>query len=115
VAKFVRRAVGAAGVIREQASAAGVNWVAAHPAIWEYLTLAEDDSGDVRETSMLCVFVEDGLVKMALQDRQEGQSLWVSSASLVEAFAALERRLVDGTGEWRQSRHAAKARGGKKR
>lgn len=104
VAKFVRSAVRRSEQAAMQKSSAGVLWESAHPAIWEYLTLDVDDEGQERVTSMLCVFVESGVVKIALQDRQEGQSLWVASASLVEALAALEARLQAGDGEWRQSR-----------
>jgi len=109
VAKFVRRAVERVSASREAASIEGRNFESSHPAIMEYLTLAVNDDQTPRETSMLCVFVEDGLVKLAVQDRQEGCSLWVTAPSIPEALAAAETKLVTGQGEWRQSRQQARS------
>lgn len=104
MAKFVRQHVAAGAAKRDAMSATAAQWAASHPAIWEYLTLDTLDDGKERVTSMLCVFYEAGVVKVALQDRQEGLSLWVSSQSIPEALEALESRLQAGDGEWRQSR-----------
>lgn len=85
----------------------GQKWVAQHPAIWEYMTLGFFEDGTEREVSMLCVFAEDGMVKLALQDRHEGRSLWVTATTIPEALAGLEAKLQAGTGDWRQMRGQA--------
>ena len=107
MAKYVRQHVARAAAARDALSGVAGEWANAHPAIWEYLTLDTTEDGKERLTSMLCLFVEAGMVKIALQDRHEGLSLWVSSQSIPEALAALEGRLAAGDGEWRQSRGAA--------
>jgi hypothetical protein len=104
VAKWVRKAVHRVGAAKEAASVAAVAWQGEHPALHEYLTLEEGDGGEDRQTSMLCIFFEGGLFKIALQDRQEGQSLWVTAQSLPEALTALEQRLQGGDGDWRPMR-----------
>lgn len=111
MAKWVRQVVQRNAAQRESLSALGQRWVDDHPAMWEYLTLDTDDAGKERLTSMLCVFVESGVVKVALQDRQEGLSLWVSAQSIPEALDALEARLQAGDGEWRQSKGGGQGRG----
>jgi hypothetical protein len=114
VGKFVRRAVERVATARQQASTEGKLWESVHPAIQEYLTEANHDDGSPRETSMLCIFVEDGFVKLSLQDREEGRSMWVSAPSLPEALNALERNLQDGVGEWRLSSRGASQKGKKR-
>jgi hypothetical protein len=108
VAKFIRKAVAQEERRQVNKSAAAVQWEATHPALWEYLTVETHDNGQPRETSMLCVFCEEGLVKMALQDRDQGRSLWVTSQSFYEALAALESRLASGEGDWRPMRSQVK-------
>lgn len=115
MARFVRQQVAANVARQRQLSALGQQWADSHPAIWEYLTLDTTDDGKERVTSMLCVFVEQGCVKVALQDRHEGLSLWVSSQSIPEALEALETRLQSGDGEWRQSRGSQGAKKGPNR
>lgn len=115
MAKFVRQHVARESAKRASMSETAHQWAESHPAIWEYLTLDVLDDGKERLTSMLCVFVEGGLVKVALQDRQEAQSLWVTSQSIPEALDALEARLQAGDGDWRQSRGAQGQGGFKKR
>jgi len=115
VAKFVRKAVEHNERKALEKSREGARWEDTHPAVWEYLSLDTHDDGSQRTTSMLCVFVEGGLVKVCLQDREAGQSLWVSGASLVEALDSLEGRLASGDGEWRQSKGAVAAKGQKRR
>lgn len=115
VAKFVRKAVDAQRRNSAEKSAEGVRWEESHPAVWEYLSLDTHEDGAPRTTSMLCVFVEQGCVKIALQDRERGESLWVSAPTFVEALHALEGRLASGEGEWRQSKYKGTAGGNKRR
>jgi len=116
VMKFVKRAVERSQRAAEARSAAAVNWEATHPAVWEYMTCEAYEDGAPRQPSMLCVFLEDGVVKACLQDRQEGRSLWISAPSLLQAFDALEAKLQAGTDDWRVSRAAqAKSYGPRKK
>lgn len=77
-------------------------WAKAHPALWEYLVSEEYPDGAPRERSMLCVFVENGLFKAALQDRDQQQSLWAAGEALESVLEALEAKCVSGDpSEWR--------------
>jgi hypothetical protein len=109
VMQYVRKLVAdetSRRVVRGKAAEA---WVKAHPALWEYLTVDRYEDGSPRQPSMLCLFCEDGFIKLALQDRQEGRSLWVSAESIPEAVELLEGNLSEGRGEWRRSRQGGSA------
>lgn len=114
VVKYIKTAVRQVDAKRELMSEVGAKWARDYEALHEYLTCEELPGGGSRTTSMLCVFFEAGVCKLALQDRQEGQSLWVSAMSLPEAIEALEARLRAGDGDWRPMR-AAQQHKGKKR
>lgn len=73
-----------------------------YPTIWEYLTIRMYESGEERKTSTLLAFVEDGVWKACLNDRDQQRSLWVTGGSHAGALAALEALLEAGGGVWRQ-------------
>jgi len=57
------------------------------------------------------VFWEDGVFKVAINDRPEGRSCVVSSAELGEAMQIADRGLRSGTLQWRvNKRYKATAR-----
>lgn len=74
-----------------------------HPTLWGYLAEAEWDDGKARKTSTLTVFIEDGTVKLCLNDRDLGRTAWVTGHSLEDAIDGLELRLCDDSAEWRRS------------
>lgn len=104
MSKWVRQQLAAKDKKGIALSAEGAAWQEAHEALWEYMTCDELDGGGERMTSMLCILVEGGMVKGALQDRQEGLSLWAAAQSIPEVLAALEARLRAGDGDWRPMR-----------
>ncbi len=106
MAKFVRKAVASVDRRNAALSDEAEKWREAHPAIDEYMTLETCDDGSPRVVSMLCMFWEAGTFKVALQDRQEGVSLWSAAQSIIEALDALEARLQAGDGDWRPMRGA---------
>lgn len=86
----------------------GTKWVAegvlkAHPATVEYLTLEEWSPGKPRQRSTLTMFIEDGHVKLCLNDRDQARTGWASGATLEAALEALEADLAAGLTEWRPS------------
>ena len=90
--KGLVRAAGAGFMVEEKA-----RW----PQLIEYLNAAAWDDGSPRETSTLMLLIEDGWLKVCLNDRAVGRSLWQSADTLMDALDALEDHLVAGTGEWR--------------
>jgi len=104
VSKWIQRQVERTGKKADALSEAGQKWVEAHEALWEYMTCDEMPDGGERMTSMLVILTENGMVKAALQDRQEGLSLWAAAQSVPEVLDALEARLRAGDGDWRPMR-----------
>jgi hypothetical protein len=74
------------------------------PALVEELALGEWSPGEPRETSTLLVFVEDGLWKACLHDRDAGKSCFVSAVSMGELIARVEQGLREDDLEWRDKR-----------
>jgi len=74
-----------------------------HPQLLEYLSLTVYEGGEKRQTSTLTIFVEDGFVKLCLNDRDAARTGWVAETTLEEAMKTLEGKLVSGQVEWRKS------------
>lgn len=104
MSKWIKQQVESRGKKQQELSATGREWVNAHEALWEYLTCEELPDGGERTTSMVVMLAEGGLIKAALQDRQEGLSLWAAAQSVPEVLDALEARLRAGDGDWRPMR-----------
>lgn len=60
--------------------------------------------GELRQRSTLVVFVEDGMFKACLSDKDSGTSLWASCKSFDDLLEALEARLTDDRPDWRKAR-----------
>jgi hypothetical protein len=73
---------------------------ATYPALWEYLSLGVLPDGP-RQTSTLLVFLEDGMVKMCLHDRDAGVQLFRSADTFSGALEGLEEALESGRADWR--------------
>lgn len=72
-----------------------------HPALVEFMTLRKDDAGNVRATSSLLVFCEDGQWKACFSEREEELTLWASSDSFLGLLEALEAMLESPAPQWR--------------
>lgn len=79
------------------------------PAVTEYLSSTSYPDGVARERAVMSVFLEDGRVKVCLNDRDTARTLWRSADGVEDALILLETAIVDGTADWRR---AAAARGG---
>lgn len=73
------------------------------PAVAEYLTVDRYPDGSPRERATLSLFMEDGVVKACLSDRDQGRTLWRSSYGVEEAIMALDGAIADGTADWRRA------------
>lgn len=76
------------------------------PALWEFLTAVEWKKGDPRTTGTLTIFAEEGMIKVSVNDRDQGSVAFVSGKSLEEVLEGIEVGLVDDTLDWRASRGA---------
>lgn len=70
----------------------------------DYLSDTEFDDGSSRRTSTLLVFVEDGVIKVCLNDRENGRSAWASGKTLRSALQSLNDSVRDDVAEWKGSR-----------
>jgi hypothetical protein len=101
-ARAAREAGGASG------AQASCKTLEGFPTVWEYLTATTFDDGSARETATVSVFVEEGLVKVALNDRAERRSAYVTGSDLRAALKALEGILGAGEVDWRLWSNKAK-------
>jgi len=72
--------------------------------IHSYLTETAYDGGQTRVTSTLLIFVEEGCLKLCINDRDNNRSCFVSAPTLSALLAALEDGLAQETLEWRTRR-----------
>lgn len=78
------------------------DWLIANcPLLIDYLTNVKYDDGSVRELSTLNIFIQDGLFKVAVNDRDAEASLYASGETLQLALAAAESRLNANVPDWR--------------
>lgn len=80
----------------------------AFPATWEYLSVDTHKDGSSRHTSSLTIFVDEGLLKCCLSDKEAGEVAFWSADSWEELLTALEADLAAGQGDWRASKNKAK-------
>jgi len=83
----------------------------AHPALWEFLTLTRWEDGSPRETGTLFIFVEDGGLKVAVNDREGGLVAFLTSKTFKGLLEAVEKGIREDRLDWRRSRVQAKGRG----
>jgi hypothetical protein len=74
----------------------------AYPGIWEHLAMTRYPDGSPRVLSTVTLFVDAGLVKACLNDRDQGLTAWASGVSLRAVLLALEAGLCNDTLDWRQ-------------
>lgn len=77
-------------------------WATHYPLLSEHLTHVLWADGSPRQPSTLTMFVEDGTIKLCLNDREGSCSLFRSSGSLGGALAGLEGALsAGGKADWK--------------
>jgi len=74
------------------------------PTLLEYLSQTTWDDGSPRLTSTLLVFIDDGVLKVCLNDRACERALWVASGTFSGALAELDESLANPQAPWRASR-----------
>lgn len=72
------------------------------PTLFEYLTCDRWDDDRPRETSTFTVCVDEGMVKVCINDRALRRSAWVSGVSFQNALDAAEAFLAEGKAGWRR-------------
>lgn len=112
ITQMIKRQSASASDVRPGDPAArDVAMEADNPLLFEYLTSTTFGDGSERETSTLLLFASGGVWKGCLNDRAEGQALWVSGASVGDVLEALERALDTTSPDWRRTQTKSKKNG----
>lgn len=72
-----------------------------YPSIAAYLSDPVWDDGTPRELSTLSISVDDGQIRLALNDKDGRQSAYTNALSVKDAFKALEQALAKDLITWR--------------
>lgn len=73
----------------------------AFPELLLYLTDPSWDDGSSRELASLSLTIEGGLFKLALNDRAQHRTMYLTSQSIREGLELMEDNLASGRGDWR--------------
>lgn len=71
------------------------------PTLYEYLTSRNWADGSARLTTTLLIFVDNGVLRVCVNDRDNNRSAFVTATTLAAALASIETRLCGETMEWR--------------
>ena len=74
-----------------------------YPLLWEMLTATRYPDGSARRTSSLTIFVDEGMCKVCLNDRDNGLTGWSAARDVLEALGSMEGALAADTVGWRES------------
>lgn len=77
-------------------------------AVREYLTSEKYPDGSSRERSTIMLFVETGVVKVCLTDRDQSRQMWRAGQSLEECLQELEDALQSNVQDWRAQNYSGK-------
>lgn len=80
------------------------------PCIQEMLSVVHYPDGEARRTSTFTVFLEDGVAKVCLNDRDNGLTGWASGADALLAMDSLEAMLAADTVVWRAAGQVMRGR-----
>ena len=87
---------GAAGLVKDDHA------MKTYPTVIQFLSDVTWDDGSARTPGSLTLFIEDGIWKACLNDRDASASLYVSGDNVTACLKSLENRLAGTvTAEWR--------------
>ena len=85
--------------------------MASLPHLVEYLTCDKWEDGTARQVSSITIFVDEGMLKASLNDKELQRSLFRTSNDLLSLFEALEAAVGQGdAADWRTWKNAGKRR-----
>lgn len=72
------------------------------PALHDHLTETQWDDGKPRKTSTVLIMTENGYWKASIHDRDMKAGAWVTAEAWEELLETLNRKLIEGSLEWRK-------------
>jgi len=88
-------------------------FVKSYPALHEFLTLQAWEDGEVRVTGTLFLFVEEGMWKLCLNDRDAGCVAFVAAKTFTEVLSCAEEKYIADSLDWRLSKESRSKKKGK--
>jgi len=82
-----------------------LQWSEEYPTVYSYLTERMYADNKPRVTSTLLMFVEDGIFRLCINDRDNLRSAFVTAPSVAEALATLEAKLLEESLDWRRKQN----------
>lgn len=82
-----------------------------YPTLAEFLTRVLWEPGQPREKGSVFVFIEDGMVKACVNDKDSLQVAFVSSVTFAGLWDAIEKGLAKDSLDWRLSTQGRGKRG----
>jgi len=84
-----------------------IKFLESYPTLHEYLTCTQWDARTIRTTSTLLFFVENGVMKVCLNDRDNNRSAFFTAPTMEELMSEMEVKLASEKVDWRtRSRQA---------
>lgn len=74
------------------------------PNLYARMTDTTWEDGSFRRTDTLTIFLQDGMLKGVLKDRNQDKSAFLSSNTLKDLLEALEAALLDDSLHWKQNK-----------
>lgn len=78
------------------------------PTVWEFLTRVRWDDGKARETGTILLFVDTGVLKACISDRDAGEVAFLSGHTLESLLETIDTSLSGNSLEWRPARNGGK-------
>lgn len=83
-----------------------------YPLLWQFLTETRWDEKTPRETGSVLIFVQEGVWKAMVKDKDSGEIAFVSKNTFKTLMEAIERGFVEEKLDWRQDAFKTKKKGG---
>lgn len=80
------------------------------PLLLDYLVKQKYEDGSARVPSTVTFFVDSGVFKLCVNDKDAQASLYTSANTLQDALVATEKRLGENPADWRFWKRAGKAK-----
>lgn len=101
VGEFVQKAKKRSIARSQVTSIDDPQWQSTYPALHDFMTSDRWDKNTVRKTTTLFLFVDGGLLKACINDRDREETAFVSARTFKELFQAIEEGLQGDTLDWR--------------
>lgn len=74
-----------------------------YPCLWEWMTLTRWENGEVRIPTSISLFLDEGRVKAAVNDKDMGRVAFVSGWTVEDVLRAVEEGLLQQSLDWRRT------------